>query len=398
MAVTITSGANATDDPLSNDLRVSMDEQVKNQDVDNTQFTTITMKLPSSTAKSFKEEWLVDQYIPKNTALAVTAASADTTFSITTNEGSYAKVGDIFKFVETGEAVRITGVTASAWTGVRGIGSTGAATAGTGTAAGGIIIISGSNEQGGTLPTSLVTTKTTGYNYTGIIRNSWEFTETAQWVGWYSGNPIAYQRKKIAIEHKREIENSLFDGARSYTAGTTHPRTTTGGITEFVTTNITNAGGTLDKGEWNDFLRAGLEYGDTSRKAFFCAPVVAMVLSEFLQDNWVHARPDDNVWGVKVSGVIDAVHGARIPVFVKNDWRRYGEGTGKHIGSRGVLVDLTDVELVKAPATQNGPRWMAMKSNRQARDKDSLAEEILSEFTFKLATEKVHSILNGVTG
>lgn len=56
MAITVDRDAQATDDPLANDLRVSMDEQVKNQDTDTTQFTTMLMNLPSSTAKSFKEE------------------------------------------------------------------------------------------------------------------------------------------------------------------------------------------------------------------------------------------------------------------------------------------------------------------------------------------------------
>lgn len=104
-----------------------------------------------------------DQLLPKNTALSASATSADTTFALTTSEGAYAKVGDIFKFVQTGEACRITGVSASAWTAVRAIGAVSAASAASGTANGGIIIIAGSNEQGGTMPTSLVTEKTANY-------------------------------------------------------------------------------------------------------------------------------------------------------------------------------------------------------------------------------------------
>ena len=336
-------------------------------------------------------------YLPKNTALAASAASGDTALTITTNEGSYAKVGDIGKFVATGEAFRITTTGASAWTVVRGIGATGAASAASGTAAGGIIIVSGSNEQGATMPTSLVTEKTTNYNYCGVIRNSFEYTETAQWTGWYSGNPVAYQRKKIAVEHKREIENTLFFGPRSYTAGTTHPRATSGGLDEFVTTNITDAAGTFDKGELQDFLRAGMEYG-SKRKVLFAAPIVAQVCSEFLQDNWVHATPSDNVFGVKVDFVISGVTGTKIPVFVKNDWKRYGEGTGKSIGSRAYLVDLEAVSLRKAGAGRRGPRWCAYHESIQANDKDSFAGEFLSEFTFVVKTEKSHSILTGVTG
>jgi hypothetical protein len=395
MPVTI-DGVSATDDPLAADLVVQMDRQVANEDVDNTQFTTMMMKLPSSTAKSFKQEWLEDVYIPKYTALAATAATADTVLTVTTNEGTYAKVGDIAKIVQTGEAVRIVTVGASAWTVVRAIGSVAAATAATG--APGIVIVSGSNEQGSTSPTAQVTEKTSNYNYCGILRNNYEYTSTAEWTEWYSGDPIAYQRKKVAVEHKREIEQTLFWGARSYTAGTTHPRGTTGGLDQFISTNITDAAGTFDKGELNDFLRSGLEYGERTRKVLFAAPIVAQVISEFLADNWVRARPDDSVWGVRADAIIDAVHGARIPVFVKNDWKRFGEGTGLHLGSRAYLVDMTKVEILRAPATRKGPRFAALWSKQEANDKDSLSETFLSEFTFIVKNEKAHAMLKGVTG
>jgi hypothetical protein len=93
----------------------------------------------------------------------VTAASADVALSVTTNEGLYAKAGDIIKIVQTGEAVRVTTAAASALTVVRAIGSVAAATAASGTAQGGLIIVSGSNAQGATLPTAMVTEKTSNY-------------------------------------------------------------------------------------------------------------------------------------------------------------------------------------------------------------------------------------------
>jgi hypothetical protein len=260
MAVTTNRGVVATDDPLSNDLAVSMDTQVANQDVNTTQFSSMLMKLPVTTSKSFKEEWMEDVYLPKNTALSATAASADTNLAVTTSEGNYGKVGDIGKFVQTGEAFRITATGASAWTVVRAIGTVAAATAASGTTQGGLVIVNGSNEQDGGLPTALVTSKTANYNYHQIIRNAYTFTNTAQWTNWYSGNPLTYHRKKIAVEHKRELENGLFFGARSYTAGTSTPRATFGGLDEFISTNITDAGGTFDKGELQDFLRGGMEY------------------------------------------------------------------------------------------------------------------------------------------
>lgn len=396
MAVT-TAAASATDDILSNDLVVQMDEEVGTEDVDNTQFTTMMMKLPSTTAKSFKQEWLEDVYLPRGTALSASASSADTFLSVTTNEGAYLKIGDIVKIVVSGEAVRVTAAQASGFSCVRAIGSVGAASAASGGGAGGLLIVSGSNEQGSTLPTSIVTVKTQNYNYCGILRNSWEYTGTAEWTEFYSGDQIAYQRQKIAIEHKREIENTLFFGARSYTAGTTFPRGTTGGLDQFISTNITSIGGTFSKAQLQDFLRSGLEYGNPDRKVMFCAPIAAQAMSQFLQDNWVRATPNDKVWGVQVSGIISAVNGAKIPVFVKNDWKRLGEGTGKSIGSRAYLVDMTKVKMFRAPATRQGARFATLYSNQQTNDKDSLAENFLSEFTFELQNEKAHAMLTGIT-
>ena len=398
MAVTIDSGLQATSDPLAADLAVSMEEVVANQDVDNSQFSTMLMKLDPKVASSFKEEWLEDVFIPKGTALSASAASGDTNFAVTTSEGAYGKAGDIVLVVQTGEHVRITTSAASAWTVVRAVGSVSAASAASGSTLGGLLIVSGSNTQGATLPTALVTEKTSNYNYAQIVRNAYRFTATAEWVRWYSGNPLAYHRKKIAVEHKYELENTVWFGARNYSASTP-PRSTCGGIDSFISTNTQDAGGTLDKGEFADFLRMGMEYGNRNRKVLFIAPIGAQVISEFLQDNWVHARPEDNIWGVKTDAVIDpAFVGSRIPVVVKADWKRYGEGTGKHIGSRAYLIDMSAVQMLKAPATKAGSRFATLYPKRQANDADEQAEEFLSEITIKLKTEKAHAKMTGITG
>jgi len=398
MAVTIDSGLQDTSTPLAVDLAVSMESQVANQDVDNSQFSTMLMKLDPKTASSFKEEWMEDVFLPKGTALSASAASADTAFAITTSEGAYGKVGDIVLLVQTGEHVRIVTTGASAWTVLRAVGSVAAATAASGSVSGGLLIVSGSNAQGATRPTAMVTEKTSNYNYTQIVRNSFEFTATSEWVRWYSGNPLAYHRKKIAVEHKYELENTVWFGARNYSASSP-PRHTAGGIDSFISTNTQDAGGALDKAEFADFLRMGMEYGNRNRKVLFVAPIGAQVLSEFLQDNWVRARPEDNVWGVKVDAVIEPSYvGSRIPVIVKADWKRYGEGTGKHIGSRGYLIDMSAVEMLKAPPTKAGARFATLYPKRQANDADLQAEEFLSEITIKLKTEKAHAKLTGITG
>ena len=61
MATTILSAAATTKDPLSNELKVSMRDQITMLDTDDSQFTTMLMQpeLQKEQANSFKEEYVL---------------------------------------------------------------------------------------------------------------------------------------------------------------------------------------------------------------------------------------------------------------------------------------------------------------------------------------------------
>lgn len=380
---TINSGLVDTADPLSNELKIDMREKIAELDPDTSQFTTMLMKLPQERAKSFKVEWMNDELMPLASGLAASATSAATTFTLTSGEGAYFKAGHIVRIADTGEPVRVTGAAADSITVVRAIdGSTAASAASTAK----LIIVGGSNEQGATAPTALITQRAANYNYTQIVRNVYRFTETAMATEWYGGPLQAKERRKKAIEHKWEIENMLFFGARSYSAGTNNPRHSSGGLKQFVTASSDTD--TLDETELQTFLRHGLEYG-SKRKVLFAAPLVAQVLSSFLEEDF-NARTGDNIHGVKVDAVISGVSGQQIPVIVKREWKRYGESAGQY-GSQAVLVDLDYVQL--APL-----RDTALKPNRQAPDADEQMAEFISEVSLKVERPEVHRWLVDVTG
>lgn len=184
-----------------------------------------------------------------------------------------------------------------------------------------------------------------------------------------------------------EIENALFFGARSYSAGTNNPRHTMGGLLQFATSESDTD--TLDETELQTFFRHGLEFG-SKRKVFFCAPLVAQVISSFVEEDF-RARPGDNIHGIKVDGMISGVTGQSIPVIVKREWKRYGESAGQY-GTYGVLVDLDYVQL--APL-----RDTVLKPNIQAPDADEVAAEYLTELSLKVEQgANVHRWLTDVTG
>lgn len=377
-----------TADPLANELKIDMREKLAMLDPETSQFMTILNKLPTERARSFKVEWLDDRLVPRTTALAASAASDATNLTVTTNTGSYFKPGDIVRIVNTGEPVRVSTTGASAITVVRAIDGSTAASAQT-TGDGGLVIVGGSNAQGATLPLALITQRTAGYNYTQITRNAWRFTETANATEWYAGGLLAKERKKKFSEHKTDLENTAFFGARSYSASDP-PRHTAGGLIQYISTNVTNSLTTLTSGGFNDFMRTGLQFG-SHNKVMFASPLISQVISEFLADNWVRARPDERVWGAKVDAYISAVYGVDIPVIVKRQWGAYGTPSGKFYSTKAFLVDMEYVQW--APL-----RDSALLKNREANDADEVAEEYLCEASLKVEREETHALLDAVVG
>jgi hypothetical protein len=241
----------------------------------------------------------------------------------------------------------------------------------------------------------LITKQTRSYNYGQIQRKSWGFDRTARQSSWYSQNVLDSERDKKATEFKTDRENTLFFGARSYTANgdsSGHPLGTAGGLIEYISTNITSisaASGVLSTTALENFITTGLGFG-SQRKVFFVAPALGQALSHLLSSNWVRAQPSERVYGAKVDAVISGAFGAEIPVVVKQQWGRYGTGTTGQYGSLGFLVDLASVRQ----ATMQAPVRL---SNRQANDLDGIEEELLCEETLVVAQESHHSILRDVT-
>jgi hypothetical protein len=361
-----------------------MHDPIRMLDPDVSQFSTMLSdpRLPSEKAASYIVEWLEDRLMPRVLSLGASAASGDTAFTTGTNEGLYAKTGDIIRIPQTGEAVRVTSVTASALTVVRAVGSVSAASAASGALGGGtLLIVGGSNKQGGSLPTRLITQQTRAYNYTQITRNSYGFTRTAQQSNWYGGTTLLeWEREKKASEHKADIENTLFWGARSYTA-TSGPQSTAGGLFEYISTNKTNAAGTWAKASAQTFFTTGLQYG-SQNKVFFCAPLVAQVLSAYLADNWVRADVGTTLFGAHINSFISGAYGTDIPVIVKRQWGSQGTATSGQYNPPGVgfLVDLESVALA--------PMQTSVR----------LSEEYLAEYSFICRQESHHSLVYGVTG
>lgn len=385
MAVSTLTGLVDDNVVLADEKIVDMDDVIAMLDPEVSQFTTMLMKVSSSPAYNSKIEWLEDQLFPRLSALAVSAATADTTLQVTAGQGAYFRAGDVVRVAISGEAVKVTSVATDTLTISRAIGGVAAATAQTGSD---LVIVGNASLQGATLGTRKITKRVLAYNYEQIQRNPYGFTETLLATRTYGGDSMDKERKKKLVEHKRSIENSLFLGARAYVTTGANPVGVSGGAVEFISTNVKDAGSaSLTATNLDTYFRAFLQHGSTN-KVLFVAPVIAQQISSFARDNWVRATPDNQLWGVNVDAFISGAYGFQIPVIVKRDWNDFTTAS-KQYGGFGFLVDLDYVKLRPLRATR-------LLKGRQANDADEQDEEYLSEFSLEFAQEQAHGLIKGV--
>lgn len=157
---TISSGIVDDLDILQNERVIDMRDVFDHLDPDDTQFYTALSKVGSREAYSSKVEWLETELFPRLDTLAEDVDGVETAVDVT--NGSYFRVGDLFRVVTTGECMRVTAVTGNTLTVVRSVGTVAASAA----ALSGdqVIIIGNAAKQGDSLGTSAVVQRTAQFN------------------------------------------------------------------------------------------------------------------------------------------------------------------------------------------------------------------------------------------
>lgn len=384
---TILSGLVDTEDVLGDERKIDMSEDIAHLDPDETQFTTMSQKIASKESIREKVNWLELELFPRISALAASATSAATTYDVTAGQGTYFRAGDIIRNATTGDAARVTSISTDTLTVVRGIGDVTAASAASGTE---LLIVSNAAAQGATLGTRKMVKKVLGFNYTQIYRSPFGFTNTNVEIGRYGGQEPMAEAKQKLIEHKRGIEQTGFWGARDFITGGSEPIGVAGGLVEFISTNVDDAGGALTAANVDAYLRDGLQHGSRN-KVIFAAPLVASAFSRLLLEAIQPNSNNERLWGAKVDAYISGAYGTKIPLFVKREWNDFSS-TGDQYGGWAFGVDMDNI---KYRYLRN--RNTRLLRNRQANDADETTHEYLTEMTWEIAQEKTHFIVKGVT-
>ena len=384
MPVTVLTGVADDADILSNRRVVDMAPVIALLEPDEAPLTVMLSQISSRPAKSQKVEWLSDQIMPRLTTLNGAVLTGDTTINVATSTGTYFRAGDILR-LQNGENVKVTSISTDALTVVRSIGAVAASGVATSTD---VIKIGNAAAEGATLGTIKMTQQVANYNYCQIQRDPLGFTNTLINSDLYGGNEPQYEAKKKMIEHRRQIENTLFFGQRDLDTSGGTPVAYAGGLVDYISSNITTVGGNLTESGFAAFLRTGFRYGSRN-KVLFASPLIVSALSSFAQSKLAPPSSDVTTYGVALQEYRGA-NGTSVKIVEKRDWLDFSTASNQ-VGSWGVLVDMDDVQM-------RPMRKTVLLPDRQAPDEDSIKQEYLTEYSLQVGLEQNHAILRGVTG
>jgi len=342
-----------------------------------TPLTVLLTKISKDIAKSSKFEWLEDEKMPNWDAINNGGGYAAGDTALVVDHPQYFEIGQIIRFPRTGENARVTNVVEATFTltVVRGAGAAALLDNEV------IMIVSDGNEEGARSKSAKQVVLTNLYNYTQIFRTPVEITGTEEATDMYGGDDMDRQRNKAGRFHAEKIERAFWFGKKLLTTGANgKPMRFTGGIFEFLTSNITDFGGMMTEYDWDKFHELALGYGSLSKIAFMAARPISVV-NGFAKDKLQVVDQAKKEFGLNIVKYISP-HGdinmVKHPMF-----------EGNVFGYYCAVIDLAD-DVVQYRFLRG--RDTSLKQNIQENDEDSTKDEYFSEVGIQFANEARHAL------
>ena len=339
---------------------------------------TVLMKqmTKSSSVKNPEYKVLTDELSPRWDAVNGAVTSGATTINV--DNGSYFSVGDVLDVPSTGEQVLVTAIATNALTVTRAWGTTSAAAIADNA---NVRIVANASSEGDAAPTPKTETTSTVTNYTQIIQTPFGVTGTQDASELYGGKDMVYLAKKYGIEHKKSIESAFLLGEKKEDTSGTQPKRFTAGLNSLITTNVTDAGGTLTEAEFEAFLRTAFRYGSTT-KTLFASPLLISAINSWAAGK-LQTVSKDKTYGIDVKQYLSG-HGT-INLIKHNLLEQDYAGVG-------FVVDMETIGYKYLPG-----RDTHLKTNIQNNDVDERKDEYLSEVGFYMTQEKSSAKIEGIT-
>lgn len=349
--------------------------------------TILSKRLGKEPTHNPQYQWAEDDLDPRFSAVPAGATNVATSVAVTAGQGSYFAQHDLVKVTRTGEVFRVTAVATDTLTVVRGVGAGG--TGVTINAADELLLLGSAQPEGDTSKPARSNNSTVVSNYTQIFRKPVHLTNT--WVHsdqYVATNDWDYQVKKEGIEHVKDIEETFLFGKPSEDVSGSQPRRTTGGAIQYITTNVTAAGGTLSEASFFAALRPAFRYG-SNQKTMFASGLVVDVLNGYARSKVQIPEVGRDTYGLNVVKY-QSPHGT---LNVVRHWLLEGSTYAGY----AFILDMSTVKY-RYLANSKGSRDTHFIDNIQAPDEDSRKGEYLTECGFQLMQQSQSALITGVTG
>jgi len=362
-------------------LVVNMQNRVYTYDSgSNPALRALTMRAQVVPIDSFEAKWLEDEPVPEWDT--TTASGTSGTNPIPVTNGTYHKAEDIIAIPRTGEYVRVTSVSVNNLTVTRGFAGTTAAAYNNGER---IINLGIADMEGDTSPVAKATVTATLSNFTQIVKTPVHLSRTLAQTKLYGGAERPRLRVKAAAKHARLHELIFFHGQKlEDTSTATNPIRLSGGLDEFITTNILNAAGALSESELYEWLgtvfRHGVDGASSTGRVLFAGPSLMSTIS---------------MWGVNKL-TTDSKRNATYGFTIKTLLTPFGDLDivyhpllEQEYAGYGYVVDMSGIKIATLQPT-------VLQTNIQQTDEDGYKDQYLTEQTYLIINEKAHGIIKGV--
>lgn len=333
-----------------------------------------------------KYEWLEDTLKVRTATLAETMDTTETGMDVVTGTGIRFKIGDVWKFDETGEYILVSSISTDTITVIRawnGNGGTeGTATVGV-TNATTLTYLYNARLEGADSDASFSTVPTSPYNYTQIFQQEIKVTGSEEKSARYGiSDQYKYQLMKWlgggrsdngvkAGDLMLDLENTFFYGTRKLRTATVPGAM--GGFKTYVTTNVTaNASARLTQAVLENSIQSCWSYGGRPQT------IVCNAFNKRLISSWfapsIRTQRTENTGG----NVIDNI---------ETEFGVFDLRLNRHCPSSE--VDILDKNLMGWCTLRD---WFVHPLGISG---DYVKDELLGEFGFVLQMEKSHAVITG---
>lgn len=374
-------GQRTTTNISSDQLAIDMGDRIRLLEPDSQPLTVFSRAASKRKTVATKFSWLEDEAEPRYDA--VNGNQTDSDQSIEVDHGSYFAQHDLVLNTRTMEVFKVDSVSSNTLQVTRGLGSTAAAMLDNDE----LLKLGSAQPEGDTSKPARSDNPAKSQNYTQIFRTEWQASGSLL-ASAFQVQPAdwPHQARKKGIEHAKDIEYAFLAGRKYAGASGATELRATGGLLSFITTNQTDAGGTLTEAEFNAFMAQVMRFG-TRRKLAFASSVGVGALNKFPASKQM-TRNDETTYGMDVTKYTSPF-GSLMLVY-----HRLMEGS-----EFGGYIMVADVEELAY-------RWLGNDSvsrdtkllpNRQENDRDGRKDEYLTEAGLEYGNEITHGVMTGIT-